>query len=304
MLGTCDLFRREDIQAVPFKGPVLAVQAYGNERLRHFSDIDFLVRPEDMRRARQCLMAQGYQWLNPVRPAGEDGYIRSGWPCMLEHDQRQCQIDLDTGVAPAYFAFAVPSAILWDRLETIVIGGQTVRTVTAQLAILLLCVHACKHQWRLLGYAADVAGLAARRSKDIEWPALVELARRLGGERMLLLGLALASDLGGVSLPDAVMRRIAADRPLGPVRAAAVQSMEREPGPRPGWVAEMRFHMKCRERYRDRVTYALRLVLTPGFSDWNAIGLPRGLRGFYRLAHVWRLVLKAFTPQQWERFRR
>ena len=41
-----DRFRRDGIAAVPYKGPVLAAQAYGDVALREFVDLDILVHPD------------------------------------------------------------------------------------------------------------------------------------------------------------------------------------------------------------------------------------------------------------------
>ena len=37
---------RQGVEAIPFKGPVLALQAYGDLGLRVFRDLDFLVRDD------------------------------------------------------------------------------------------------------------------------------------------------------------------------------------------------------------------------------------------------------------------
>src|SRR5260370_38643204 len=56
-----DLFAREGIQVLPFKGPTLAMAAYGNLALRQFTDLDLLIRKEDVLRARGILLENGYR---------------------------------------------------------------------------------------------------------------------------------------------------------------------------------------------------------------------------------------------------
>jgi hypothetical protein len=53
------------IPAIPYKGPVLALAAYGNLALRQFGDLDLpdlLVRKQDAERATDLLLTQGYRW--------------------------------------------------------------------------------------------------------------------------------------------------------------------------------------------------------------------------------------------------
>src|SRR5882762_4195134 len=55
-----DLFRSEEIDAVVVKGPVLAVQAYGDAAMRSYGDLDLLVRQRSIRRATELMSAAGF----------------------------------------------------------------------------------------------------------------------------------------------------------------------------------------------------------------------------------------------------
>jgi hypothetical protein len=61
LLEILNLFNNNHILAVPFKGPVLAKCIYGDITLRQFSDLDILIHPNDALKARNVLMANGYQ---------------------------------------------------------------------------------------------------------------------------------------------------------------------------------------------------------------------------------------------------
>ena len=55
-----NLFRDEGIEAIPYKGPILALFAYGDIRLRRFVDLDVIVKKVDVLKAREILLNQGY----------------------------------------------------------------------------------------------------------------------------------------------------------------------------------------------------------------------------------------------------
>ena len=55
------LFETQGIQAIPFKGPVLANSFYGNVALRQCHDLDLLVRKIDVLRAQDLLISQGFR---------------------------------------------------------------------------------------------------------------------------------------------------------------------------------------------------------------------------------------------------
>src|SRR5215467_473684 len=56
-----EAFADAQVDAIPFKGPVLAFQAYGDFGLRTFRDLDFLVRDADLGRAISILRNLGYE---------------------------------------------------------------------------------------------------------------------------------------------------------------------------------------------------------------------------------------------------
>src|SRR2546426_10956064 len=81
LLSLLELFEARGIPAVPFKGPVLAVQAYGDVALREFRDLDILVTHRDITRARELLLARGFSaesdppWNWHQRLRRDDGLI-------------------------------------------------------------------------------------------------------------------------------------------------------------------------------------------------------------------------------------
>ena len=53
-----NLFRDDGIEAIPYKGPVLGLFAYGNIALRRFVDLDVIVKKSDVLKARDILLTQ------------------------------------------------------------------------------------------------------------------------------------------------------------------------------------------------------------------------------------------------------
>ena len=55
------LFRDKSVPAMVLRGPVLAASVYGDLSLRQFSDLDLLVRSEDVPRISGILSSEGYR---------------------------------------------------------------------------------------------------------------------------------------------------------------------------------------------------------------------------------------------------
>jgi Uncharacterised nucleotidyltransferase len=61
VVSRLDLFAAKDIPALVVKGPVLAMQAYGDPVMRRYGDLDLLVRQGEIRRATEFLLAEGFE---------------------------------------------------------------------------------------------------------------------------------------------------------------------------------------------------------------------------------------------------
>src|SRR5438874_6236221 len=55
-----DALAKHGIEAIPFKGPLLAIQVFGDLGLREFRDLDFLVHDEDLANTIAILGSLGY----------------------------------------------------------------------------------------------------------------------------------------------------------------------------------------------------------------------------------------------------
>ena len=91
--------------------------------------------------------------------------------------------------------------------------------------------HGDGHWWGSLGWICDLAELIRTRS-DVRWEWVLNEARRLHGERLVLLGLALASELLRAPIPEFIGARIQVD-PAIPWLIATARSMALPRGRRP-----------------------------------------------------------------------
>jgi hypothetical protein len=75
LLALLQRFDRHGIPALPFKGPVLALQLYGDVALREFGDLDILVPSCDLLRAKDLSRA-GVRVDVPMSPDASAGVAR------------------------------------------------------------------------------------------------------------------------------------------------------------------------------------------------------------------------------------
>ena len=280
LLKLLDLLQTHDIPAIPLKGPLLATVAYGNLALRQFDDLDVLVHSRDMRRSIDLLIAQGFQPLVQLSERQAESYLRSQYVYPLISADGSTIVELHQDIRPRYFAFQLDPEQLWQRLAPLTLGGRKALNLAPEDLLLMLCVHGANHCWERLAWICDLAELV-RAQPNLDWQRLLDGARASGGERMVLLGLLLARDLLGAVLPEQVTIRIAADRALPPLARQATIWLFREPA-QPLTAAERaRFHLRARERFRDRWQYCRFLLTSPTEEDWTSQPLPAALAFLY-----------------------
>jgi hypothetical protein len=291
LLRLLHLFERQGISAVPYKGPILALRVYGNLAFRHSGDLDVLVRRQDVRAAKRLLLAEGYRLTHALSPAQEATVLGSEYVFEFVHPEKHIQWELHWDLARKLFSFPLESVHLWNRLEEFSVGEARIFAPSWEDQLLLLCVHGSKHCWDRLIWICDVAELL-RGAFPAGLARALERARRLGALRMVLMGLALAHVVLDAELPEDVVRLVERDRAVGHLaQRVGARLFSHEPRSRTLF-GQVRFHLRARERLRDRIRYCFRAMTTPTLQDVTWLDLPPVLAPLYLVARPARLLKK------------
>lgn len=275
LLQIVELCRANDVLVVPYKGPALAAQAYGNLAYRLAGDLDLLVRAADVPRARALLLGRGYAPRHALSRGGAEFMRRSRYSEELDCEGG-ASVELHWAFTNGDIALDLDLDDLAPRLGTIELGGDRVPVFGPADQLLILCVHGCKHRWDRLEWLCGVAELARSHGGEIAWDALVRQAGALGVRRMLLLGVVLAHDLLDAPVPEPVLAAARADRAVvelatevPPLLAAEMATPDDVPS-----LATDVFRFRLRERYRDRVRFVWYRATTPSRPEsWSAVSI-------------------------------
>jgi len=300
------------IPALPYKGPVLAKTLYGEVTQRQFNDLDILIRPADVPRAKAALLALGCPCGPELGPQQEPAYIDSGCGYVFHSPAGRNLLDLQWRIVPRFYSIDFDVADFLKRADELDLETQTmedgrprpsvytryglsrlVRTLRAEDLLLVLCVHAAKHVWIQLSWLCDIAQLTS--SQLLDWNAVQDEARRLGIERILNLNLLLAHKLLGSALPPQIQERLQEDPSTKILANEILPLIERSTHYNTESIPYFRLMMRLRERWRDQARFLWRLVFTPSVSEWTTVRLPEHLQVFYRLVRLARLAKRLRT---------
>lgn len=286
-----DLFVAQGIEAMPYKGPAVAVLVYGRLSLRQFVDLDILVRKRDVWHCQQILIGAGYQPHFDITERQLPAFLKLGYVQMFMRDRGQSVVELHWGIASRFFSFPLDTDRFWDRLHYVDLMGHKVLSPSTEDLLLILCVHGAKDIWERLEWICAIAELL-RAHDEIDWEVLRRNAKELGVERIVLLGLCLAGNLFGVRLPEAVARDIEAQSAIARLAAEVQESVLRMDPQSPGLRQRILFHLRTRERMSDRLRYCVRLLFTTTPIDWQTVPLPASMSFLYAFLRPFRLAKK------------
>jgi Uncharacterised nucleotidyltransferase len=281
------LFSQEGIDTIPYKGPALALFAYGDIALRRFVDLDVIVKKSDVLKAREILLNEGYKPSKSLSLDQQEMLLRTQHNMQFSRDNHRLIIELHWEVAPHLFASTVNGERLWQNLITVDLDGTPVKTFSAEDLLFSLCVHGSRHLWERLGWVCDIAELIKRQ--PLNWTALLERAAIADTERMFLLGVHLAQRLLDAPVPAEVKQRCDADQRLSSLADNIIEHLFNGPTHVPATSREIfKYNIGVRKTLSARARYLL-YMFRPTDSDLGSRSLPSSLSFAYYLTRPFRL---------------
>ena len=286
-----ELFRTAGIVAIPYKGPVLAEQAYGNLTLRNFDDLDIILPQRDLMKAHEVMLGLGYRARFPWILSKDSKTALVPGEYNYRDEKRRAVVELHTELTLRHFPVAPDIDRFAQRMVKVMVAGREVLTLAAEDLLSALCVHGSKDFWERISWIADVAELIQRQT-GFDWDRAFRTAESLRVERMLHLGLALANDLLQAPMPEEIRKRVRDDAEAVTVaREAGERTLSRNlSGVSAG--KRMRFRRRMVRGILAGWRYSLRLAVIPAEEDWEMVQLPRLLAPLYLALRPLRLLAK------------
>jgi hypothetical protein len=285
------------ISVMPFKGPILALTAYGNVALRQFIDLDILVQKEHLQRAGEILVKRGYKPIACQAGQQQTVQIEAQLGCDFVREDIRTSVELHWSFIQVWLGFKIDLDSLWNAPDRVNVGGLSVRRMPAETELLYLCAHGTKHQWKRLSWVVDIAE-QLRSQPDRDWDHLLTEALSGGCRRTLFLGLHLAHALLGADIPQKVQAQIKRDESVSEL-AQQVYGLLFSFGSAGQQWSNDKFHIRAKERWTDRLVYLrflLKWTMSPSKKDKEWISLPESLGWLYVFLRPVRIACSAVRP--------
>jgi hypothetical protein len=267
---TAELFRVLDrfavlgIGVLLTKGPALSARCYGDPGLRQYTDLDLVLRDADIARATEAMVALHYEPKVPLK-AIHAGKVPGEY--VFSQSDTKLLVELHTERTFRYHPKPLSVERLFERQVLVRFDGHDVPSLSTEDELILICIHGAKHFWERLMWIADVAALATRQSLD--WDRTVSAVREVQAERMLHVGLILATNVAGARLPAKVIDELSSDTPAVLIAAQIARRLPVVDAKPFGLLGRAAFRIRMRGAFPAGIAYLLRLSLSPTEEDWR-----------------------------------
>jgi hypothetical protein len=271
-------FETAGISVISLKGPALALLAYGNIALREFADLDLLIQPDEVQKAHDVLLREGY-WLRYPLSANTDAGFRRSRNCQLDFvNQRGTFIDLHWGVLHEMFSFQLPVDQLFKSAQVEHHEGISFLTLSPEHSALYMCAHGTKHCWLNLRWLCDLA-CHVQAAQKLDWALCIRSAEAANCDLVLTHSLLLAEQVLGLEMPPLIRNYCEGAKALA-LADAALSLLFREDGDL-GYREALRYHLAFAKGWRDRTHLVFERLFVPDEQDWQQIRLPQSLHMLY-----------------------
>lgn len=188
------------IEVRVLKGTSLPYIDYPDPQLRPTTDLDILVKGDEIERAAQLLVGLGGELVNPEPTAGWTEHVFKGLTVSMPDG---FEVDLHRVLNWGAFGVRVPQDDLWVARRPVIVAGVERFTLGLEETLVHMCAHLLVLGAYRLREVRDVAQLLT--NPELDAARTLTIARRWRHEPLLATGIAMArSELAMTDEPGAL----------------------------------------------------------------------------------------------------
>ncbi|MCI5150048.1 MAG: hypothetical protein D3916_11785, partial [Candidatus Electrothrix sp. MAN1_4] len=186
------------------------------------SDIDILIKKNDLLKAKECLLGLGYSPLKQtdIAIACADGQHP---PPMIKQDA--VPIELHWTLKRPNRPLVIDAEGLWQRAQPASVVGVDTLTLSPEDLLLHLCLHTAVHHLYSNGLCAfcDIRETIRHYREELHWETVQNCAEEWGAGNAVYLTLHFAKSLLDADVPDALLDKLKPEKKMQQQLAAAEQ---------------------------------------------------------------------------------
>ncbi|MFA4852404.1 MAG: nucleotidyltransferase family protein [Bacteroidales bacterium] len=203
-----EAFSKEGISVIALKGIFLAETIYKDIGLRQMSDIDLLVKKEDIEKCRKLLLDMGYKYTELYKSdfIKELDLLKHLPPLVLNG----VSIELHTKIHLDTPDFSVNIDDYWERSQQLTLSNMPVQSLSIEDLIQHLCLHLNDHFNEgnpQLYSIVDISEVIKKYHSKINWDFLSESCNLYNCSSIVFKYLLLIEKYFDVVIPDYILQK-------------------------------------------------------------------------------------------------
>lgn len=267
LIRLVQLFGRKNINLIPYKGPVLAIQSYNDLSMREFGDIDLFIHKKDFPLVKKELLHENYETILNLTNSKEIEYMKYQREYKFKNTDNGILIEIQWNVCGFSFSFPNSRYFPINGLKPLSVNNHELKTFTNEDLILILSLHVAGHMWSRLSWLVDIVELI-KNSEKIDWNQIIEKAHFLAVERILYLNLSLSQNLFNLKLPKNVQEYIKNDSKIE-ILEKQVLEMIFTPQ-KVGLLNKVKLRFNMRENKINGLKDIWRILTIPQSDEWSS----------------------------------
>ncbi len=188
------------VKAVPLKGSLASELVFRNIGAYPATDIDILVRPEDLKRAERILTESNYRSVEGIRVKD---LLMSHYHFIYSKDIYF--VELHWNLVKRYFY--IPPEFWWNETEEIEYSGIKINMLSPERYLIYAIFRLFDHGFRPLKFFIFICGLLLKYKGEIDWQKLILFSKNYRMDRLLCFTLRLINDIFDVDIPQDILQR-------------------------------------------------------------------------------------------------
>jgi hypothetical protein len=290
LLEILTLLKAHEIEAIPFRGPIMAEIAYGDMSLRQYDDIDILVDSSDVLMVKDILISEAFDPEEYLSERQEEIHLRDNFHLEFNKNN-EIHLEIHWRITPKAFGSYLDFETLELQEHKFPLNGHQVQILQPSHRLIASCLHATTHNWERLGWICDVNEIVRGFSTE-DWGITLQKAKEHHCERFLFLGVNLANHLLDSPVPNHLNALIQADKALSSITDFLIDKLY-QPQPQNFTATERYFTwVRLHKGLHRQIKAGIDLSIVPNTRDWEVIILPRSLSFLYLFLRPFRLWQK------------
>jgi Uncharacterised nucleotidyltransferase len=174
-------FEKQGIEVIPLKGPLFTERYFGDLGARLSSDIDLLIRKEDLTTATNCIKNLGFlHEKNEVSSHFNCGFYKElpESPCPLSVELHWNLVNENTS--------SINIEVFWDDAQRYQSTYHYVKELSDYHAFYMVCLHGWRHNLDSLKYYLDIMQMVNVLSYCLDFKRLIEEAAKHQTKKRLI----------------------------------------------------------------------------------------------------------------------